>query len=232
MLVVIRCRSAVALVLVVALGAAGVAASSAAEVGVGSGEGAEPEPVGVFDVGTAVLKGVGPGWSFLWNERGPAGDPSGYSPLVRTRFDRYNADGGDPRPTRDELAFGILAPGAAHPGRGTEQEAADDRFVIIRLAVPIAGRYRLTNSAIGPVAHCSTGVELQVRADDELLVTRTLEPEGPIESFDVELGPLGPGAPIDVLIGPAGDDTCDGIDLDYRIEVVPTASSRRSSGGW
>jgi serine/threonine protein kinase len=157
-----------------------------------------------------------PGWQYLWNAKGPVGNPANYVPLVWTG-QGYNADGNPKLPRGEPAAYVHLGKGGGHPGRGTKQTKSIDYCAIAAYTIQPgdgSGNYYIVPSAVGK----GNGLEVIVHVNN-LPPALTLDvPRRPESSaLDVGLGMLKPGDTIYVAIGPKGDDAQDTFDLDFTI---------------
>jgi glucose/arabinose dehydrogenase len=159
------------------------------------------------------------GWSYLWNETGPLGQSSGYTPLQWNSV-YYDSDGVLSGPSADEFSYGRVADWGVHPGRSTSQGSADDRDAIVRYTVTSAGDYAIVDSLVMDRGCASGGVEVTVLVDDAVVSTLAHVGAG-AGAFDVGLGTLAAGSTIDVAIGPGADDQCDSVDLDFSLAHTP-----------
>lgn len=170
--------------------------------------------------------GVAPsgGWSYWWNETGPLGDSSGYSAL-QWNGAFYDGDGVIDQPAASEFSYGAVLVDRVHPGRSALQGAADDRFVIIRYEVDVAGAYAIVSSSFTDLDCASGGVELVVLVND-VVVSSQMVSGSALSSFDQSLGVLAPTNTIDVAVGPGTSDECDTSGLDFFIsQGEPTSGS-------
>ena len=142
------------------------------------------------------------GWSYWWNAGGPVGDSSQYAPLQWNTI-QYDSDGQLGSQSGDEFTFGLVAGWGVHPGYGAPQNAADERYAIVRYTVSSSGMFAITNASINDRGCISGGVELQVRVNDTLVSSLTHSGTTP-SPFDTSLGTLAPGDTIDVAVGPDG----------------------------
>src|SRR5262249_45159777 len=92
-----------------------------------------------------------PGWQYLWNAKGPIGNPANYQPLLWIGKE-YNTDGKGPIPRADPGAYLRLMQDNGHPGRGVVNSAAKlDYCAIAAYTIQPGdgpGYYRLANSVL------------------------------------------------------------------------------------
>jgi len=162
-----------------------------------------------------------PGWSYSWNELGELGSPGSESPLLWNGAGTYDSDAipGSPDPTA--LNFGFVAAGKVHPGRGTAQGEAHDRFVIASYTVPQDGFYSVQNGTLDLVGcEFGNGVEFAILVDNES-VHRHLWQGTDAHEFSQDLGGLQAGSRISVAVGPNGNDGCDRTAIDWDLFFRP-----------
>ncbi len=156
-------------------------------------------------------------WSYMWNAHGQIGVATNYADLLWTGS-HYDSDG-IPGADSNENAYGDLASGGGHPGRGVVQGAATDRFVIAAYTVASDGTYRVSHSSV-TLSSCqwTNGVQVNVYANDTLLRELIVTPNDMSASFDTSMGALSNGDVIYIAVGPNGRDGCDGFEWDFDIE--------------
>jgi len=162
------------------------------------------------------------GWSYSWNPSNAIGVSSDYVPLLWATW-RYDGDGSTSRPEPSEFNWGTVRPNGGHPGLGSNQGAAFDRYVIAGYRVSQPGEYRLANSSAQSSSCAFTnGVDLRVYVDDALAEQTLIPSDGSGVNYDVNLGSLTTGQTIYVAAGPNGRDGCDGYVWDFDIENIPS----------
>ena len=159
-----------------------------------------------------------PGWSYLWNPSSAIGNEAAYQSLL-WNGSRYDSDGDPGRPDPTELAYGLLKTSGGHPGRGTAQGAAQDRYVIAAYRVSESGAYRLVNaSAQHTSCQYSSGLDLRVYVNDLQQAQFGVASQGAAVDFATDLGSLTAGDDIYVAMGPSTRDGCDGFGWNFTIE--------------
>lgn len=167
----------------------------------------------------AVSAGVTPaGWSFLWNANGVIGNVASYSDLIWNGAN-YNSDGLPGRPAADELRWGYLNAFGGHPGWGSAQGAAADRYVIAAYTASSVGDYRIVGSSIAQNScQWSNGLDLRVYINNTLISQQQIPADGSPGDFDGLLGSLGIGSTVYIAAGPNSRDGCDGFDWNFSLE--------------
>ncbi|MEM7345691.1 MAG: putative Ig domain-containing protein, partial [Chloroflexota bacterium] len=156
------------------------------------------------------------GWQYLWNDSGPIGTASNYSALAWNGT-LYDSDGQPGVPDATNMAWGTLSATGGHPGPGTSQGQATDRYAVAAYTVSADGQYSITDSFIQDVnTNCGNAGQLQVYVNDTLISNQTYPLAGTI-SFDGALGQLTSGDTIYIAAGPNSIDGCDGFALDFSI---------------
>ncbi len=122
-------------------------------------------------------------------------------------------------PDDSGLAYGNFDLGGGHPGRGTLQGEANDRYVIAGYTVDSTGEYQINNSFVtnNSCTYGNGGI-VKVYVDDNLIDSIIFDVGGNI-SFDVNLGMIDAGSTIYVALGANGEDGCNGFSWDYEIEL-------------
>lgn len=152
------------------------------------------------------------GWKYLWNKKGPIGNPAYYEPLLWNTAKGYNVHGRPNLPGPDPGAYVHLEQTGGHPGRGAAQIASKiDYYAIAAYTIQEAdgaGFYRITDSSI---TTNGSGLRVVVHVNDQpLLLTRSVPKDtSPPASFNVNLGNLKPGDTVYVAVGPDGTDGAD-----------------------
>ncbi len=161
------------------------------------------------------------GWAYSWNENGELGSPASESPLFWNGSGRFDSDGLPGSPDATSLNFGYIGPGKIHPGLGSEQGEAADRFVIASYTVSQEGNYAIRNGTLTPSScEFTNGVELAILVDDQS-VHQHAWTETTTHEFSEELGGLQAGTTVKVALGPNGNDGCDRVDLDWDLVYTP-----------
>jgi len=161
-----------------------------------------------------------PGWQYLWNAKGPIGNPAHYQPLLWWTSSEYNADGKGRVPRPEPGGYVRLARDGGHPGRGSKQSAAKiDYFALAAYTVQPAdgnGHYRLINTSL----RGGNGLEVVVHLGSRspLFSGKVPKDANPPANFDTNVGFLMPGDTVYIAIGPDKDDGSDGFtDFDFTI---------------
>ncbi len=174
-----------------------------------------------------------PGWSYLWNSAGPIGNPANYTALIANASGLYTSTGGDlktPAPAYF-LNFGLVdgLPGG-HPGAGATQVGSGDieRYAIAAYTIAGPATVSIANGWLrnsNPNAMGSTdGLNLKVFVNSESsprISTGTAPGTGSIALFGDALGDVASGSTIYVAVGSVNDDSFDGFQLKYDLEVDP-----------
>ena len=175
---------------------------------------------------------VPPRWAYQWNAGGTLGDTNGYSNLVWSEsMAMWNGDGGDPfpRPTGEYVNFRSEG---GHPGPGTGQGAAADRFAIAGYTLPVSGPVYVTGSLFR-VESSSGFDDLKVMVNSTTV--RSLEQiKGDTNwntSFDGWIGDWNAGDTVYVAVGPRGDHSYDGFVLDFSLSDRPQRAPRAAVDG-
>jgi hypothetical protein len=153
------------------------------------------------------------GWIYCWNENGAVNVPSGYRHLSwHAASGRYTSLGLAFPEASAEGPFVSLNASGGHPGRGTAQGAAADRYVIAGYRARIAGYYGLQGSfdvtsgggnGIKVVVYVQTGGAMTLKWQG------MLPPGLAMFLLPVSLGQLAANDMIWIGAGPNGDDTSD-----------------------
>ncbi len=162
-----------------------------------------------------------PGWQYLWNAHGPIGQSNNYSAML-SNGSYYDSDGASGLPDATNLAYGNMKSSGGHPGRGTSQGQADDRYVIAAFTANIAGNYQIVQSQIIDSGCTRNGGLVKIFSQDTFISQQAF---GATQvSFDTVVGHLNVGDTIYVGVGPNGSDGCDGFIWDFKFEVTYTGN--------
>ncbi len=164
------------------------------------------------------------GWRYYWNANGPLGDVANYEAYLWNGY-YYDSDGASGA-DGNENAYGRLRSTGGHPGRGVNQGASTDRYVIAAYTAAADGDYRISaSSASHSSCQWTNGIDLQVYVNDTQITQVSIPADGSNVTFDSSLGALTVGDRIYVAAGPNSADGCDGFQWDYQIDYnagVPT----------
>ncbi|TLD72693.1 hypothetical protein FEM03_01050 [Phragmitibacter flavus] len=165
-----------------------------------------------------------PGWSYCWNQTGAVSNPLSYRNLAWTpSSSRYGVSGlVVPDMTVPEGAYASLNSTGGHPGRGTAQATAADRFAIAGYTVKLAGYYGISSSFVTIGTAASNGGQVVIYTDTNGGATFTNKHTSTFaptvaHPFNGNVGYLQPGDTIYVGIGPNGHDGSDSFTLDFSI---------------
>ncbi|MCY3017664.1 MAG: serine/threonine-protein kinase [Planctomycetota bacterium] len=160
------------------------------------------------------------GWRYMCNIMGPIRSAGDYQDLVWNEKARGYCASAQAYPGGSEQSPVCLNASGGHPGPGTKQGAATDRYAIAAYKVeagkggPLAVRGTLRrNAAGGKVELC---VYVNERLKDDL---QTAGGNAPLD-FNIPLGVLSGGETIYVCVGPDGDSSEDAFDLDFSICAI------------
>jgi hypothetical protein len=175
-----------------------------------------------------------PGWSYLWNDAGPIGDPANYAPLIANTIGAYTTDGSDvvPSPAPAHFLAIRLAAGApgGHPGMGALQSGSGgiERYCIAAYTLPSSEKISILDGLVrnvNPNSNGSTdGVSVKIFLNNNPLPvvnTGTAAGFDSSAAFNVALGDLNAGDTIYVAVGSKDSDLFDGFQLRYDIVAVP-----------
>ncbi len=169
------------------------------------------------------------GWSYLWNQGGPVGNPANYTPLVYCALNdcgdwgpgihQYDLDGGAGQ-RADPAAYVDLAAQFGHPGRGVMNGSAFDVYAIAAYKFSAARHYSINGSSLTRILGSSGGdIRLVVHVDNAPPIVNTTTTS--TTAFDVDLGNLSAGQTLYVAIGPDGIDFSDSFTLQFQIIEGP-----------
>jgi hypothetical protein len=138
---------------------------------------------------------------------------------------KYDSDGMPGLPDSSSLAYGHLSKEGGHPGKGTSQGEANDRYVIVRFTVDVTASYRISRTRLTHTGceHGDSGQILDLYIDDVLKKEYELDPAGS-NTFNRVLNKINAGSVISFAVGAVGNDICDVFDWDFQIRrnAVPT----------
>jgi hypothetical protein len=168
--------------------------------------------------------GPKPGWQYCWNEANTIGVPSGYRPLnFHPGSNQYTTFGlAYPETVPTESPFGALNATGGHPGRGTSQGVAADRFVIAGYQAKVDGYYGVLDASVSSVATSGTNggvvlIYVQSAAGMSLRVTGLFQPGLGFLLSPLSLGQLTKGDVVWFCVGPAGSDTSDTFAMNFKV---------------
>ncbi len=165
------------------------------------------------------------GWSYLWNVSEPIGNSAGYQTLLGVE-NRYDSDGSPSFPAPTDMAYGHLNATGGHPGKGTSDGVAFDRYAIAAYTVATDGHYLVTE---GQISHTgcewTNGLITKVLVGDHEHYSKVLNRQE-TATLEVDLGSLVAGEIIYVAVGPNGSDGCDTFAMDFSITESDDSSTR------
>ncbi len=111
------------------------------------------------------------------------------------------SDGAPGLPDASGFAWGYIAGGALHPGRGVNNGEAEDRYALMRYTVNVDGNFALRDSLVTHVGcQFSNGVELRVLAGATVVRSEIID-LAESRAIDADLGYLSAGTPVTVAVG-------------------------------
>lgn len=166
-----------------------------------------------------------PGWSYLWNKGGPITNAANYFNLAwRTPSGPYSSKGSATFPeVATEGSYVSLHPTGGHPGRGTSQAEATDRFAIAAYSAKLTGYYALSNGFVTGSSTSGNGGQVIVYTETNGGATFTQRLSavyaagGTVNLTALNVGLLQPGDTIYVCVGPNLTDGNDSFSLDFNI---------------
>jgi len=171
-----------------------------------------------------------PSWSYWWNAAGAVSNPDNFLALNWSVLSpRYMLNGLAYPATGTDCNYGALSSTGGHPGKGTTQASAVDRFALAAYTVKFPGYYGINSSFVTVSTAVSNGVQLVVYKDitSGTVFTNTFTNTcagAATLNFDHNVGLLQVGDTIYVGVGPNGTDGSDSFTLDYSIVFNPTAN--------
>jgi fibronectin-binding autotransporter adhesin len=189
------------------------------------------------------FQGVTPatGWNYQTNSGGAIGNSANYANLAWSSVDAmYNLDGGTPLPRSGSYVF--LNGGGGHPGPGTSEGAAQDRYAIAAYTIQATditgylmdGPFQLTATSINDADLGGGTLSLHVYVNNTLIGPAQVLPGNTtaVTTFDRTLGNLVVGDTVYVAVGPNGSHGNDAfgmfdftIQLDGHIPAAPEPST-------
>lgn len=158
------------------------------------------------------------GWQYLWNSNGAIGNPLNYKPM-QFNGSQYELDTDGTFPDSEPAAFLSLNSTGGHPGRGSAQAGALNRYTIAAFTVPDGGAYTIDGfiDALG-----SGENDLIVHVNGGAALINLASVTG-LSRFNSSLGFLNAGDTIYVAAGPGatGFDFSDNFAWNFNINRIP-----------
>lgn len=166
-----------------------------------------------------------PGWSYQWNKNGPITSPANYVYMAwSTGASRYSGKGSVAFPeAATEGYYGSLGSTGGHPGRGTTQGEAADRFAIAAYTVKLAGYYGISNGYVTGSSTLGNGGQVIVYTETSngtvftQKFSATYAAGTTLNLTALNVGQLQAGDTIYVCVGPNTVDGNDSFQIDFSI---------------
>jgi hypothetical protein len=166
-----------------------------------------------------------PGWSYQWNKNGPVTSAASYVYMAwTTGAGKYSGKGSPtfPEPATEGYYCSLTSTGG-HPGRGTTQGEANDRFAIAAYTVKRTGWYGISNGFVTGSSTLGNGGQVIVYTETSAGAAFTQKFSGTyaagttLSLTALNVGQLQPGDTIYVCVGPNTVDGNDSFQIDFSI---------------
>eukprot|EP00730_Choanoeca_flexa_P004896 TRINITY_DN11833_c0_g1_i13.p1 TRINITY_DN11833_c0_g1~~TRINITY_DN11833_c0_g1_i13.p1 ORF type:complete len:688 (+),score=130.43 TRINITY_DN11833_c0_g1_i13:2102-4165(+) len=163
-------------------------------------------------------------WTYMYNKNGAIGNSSAYTQLkYHSPRAIWTIDGNDVNgtPGPDQGRHLSIGRRIVHPGHSSSRADVDeDRYAIIRYAVPENGFYSIGDSKAELRWNQSDTVVIRVYKNDILMRLYALDDMGldRSDTFDVFLGHMTANEKIYVAVGPGPSDSFDNLEIDFAID--------------
>ncbi len=158
------------------------------------------------------------GWQYLWNANGAITNPANYRALVWTNIGAWRANG-PAYPAAAPAGYVAAWSTWGHPGQGTAQGSAVDRFVIAAFTVRKSATYAITDGDVRLGSAASTGIELMVRVNSSTRFSQVITSTNRTPLF-VDLKQLASNDTVYVMVGPNGNHGSDTFSWDFTLSEV------------